>query len=116
MALYDDVKMEQAVDRPISRGLAELLLFNIGPDTKLTVQSALEAYNRRLACDQDLISATDRLMADGYPNPPAITASIPSINELNEQIADVEAAVAALKAIAQATSVSVSLGVPTPKP
>jgi len=100
---------------PKNRGLEDLLKVSLSAESLAAVKKTLEDHVRRRTLLQTLIDALSALEGDGYPEVPKFTVPSEVFKELQEQLGDIEAAIAEFLERAMATTMSVSLGLPGDK-
>lgn len=94
---------------PQIRGLQDLQVASIEPDTKTAVDEELAVNVRRRDLLQTNLAALTKLEDDGYPATPKKPVPASVYEELLQQKADLEAALAEFEA-SVASSVDIALG------
>ena len=112
--LVAELTAAAAVLEPQIRGLHDLTAVSISPDLQTEVAAEITDRERRSRLLQDAIDALNALTADGYPEMPKETVSQALYAELQEQMADLQAAAGTFAADA-ASRLVVNLGQPVPK-
>jgi len=105
---------------PQIRGLDDLAKTSVSPDLAATITAESDILKRRRDLIQAELNGMDSvnalhasLVADGYPTLPPASVMDSLFAELQEELSDLQAAVAVFQA--EATSLKISLGTPTSK-
>lgn len=121
--LRAEINAAIAVISPQIRGLEDLTKVSLTKPTLDQVKGELADHRRRLDLLNGVIEALDaleaalaRLVADGYPAMPKAEVTATVFAELQEQQADILAALAEFEQEPLAENIAVVLGVPADKP
>ena len=105
---------------PEIRGLDDLARTSVSPDLAARITAQSDTLKRRRDLIQAELNGMDSvnvlhasLLADGYPSLPAASVMGSLFDELQEELADLQAAVGIF--VNEATNLKVTLGTPTSK-
>jgi hypothetical protein len=120
--LRAELEAALAVLEPELRGLRDLFVVSISAPLQSSVneqilvrQRRVDLINATLAALDGVVTARTALEADGYPALPDAPLPADQFTELQGQDADFKAAIGVFE-VAAATTVTVNLGDPVPKP
>jgi len=117
------IELNQALDiiDPQVHGLHYIQLISSSPELKAAVGEQIAGRERRQSLIHAALDGRDRLIAaltalyaDGYPDLPDATVIASLFEQLQEEMRDLSAAMGIFHE--QASSGTVTLGTPTPKP
>jgi hypothetical protein len=122
--LRAELEAALAVLEPELRGLRDLFVVSVSPalqssinDQILVRQRRVDLINATLAALDSAVAARTALEADGYPALPDAPLPADQFTELQGQDADLQAAIGVFEeAPPPATTLTVNLGEPIPKP
>ena len=117
IGLRKEIDDALAVVEPQIRGLGDLMKVSLSPPTVEQVNTELADHDRRRDRLSKVIAALDAvdvamvaLETDGYPAMPKAEVAAAVYAELQEQLADIQAAINEFESQPIAVSISVSLG------
>ena len=120
-ALRAEYEAALAALEPQIRGLIDLIKTATSAELQTSLQAELDQLKERrkllnngIAALDEITAAQEALAADGYPAVPMAVLSAPTLEELNAEVKDIEAAQALFEAGAE--KIEIHLGVPTDKP
>ena len=123
-ALRAELEAAKAVLEPELRGLRDLFVVSISAPLQSSVNDQILVRQRRLDLINEVLNALDNVVldrtaleADGYPEMPDAPLPADQFTELQGQDADLQAAIGVFEeAPSPATTLTVNLGEPVPKP
>lgn len=115
-ALQDELVKALAVIEPQIRGLHDLAEVSISAPLVEQINEQIVVRERRRDHIQAVLDALKALEEDGYPAMANAVLRPSMFVELQREETDLDAAVAVFEALSPATTLTITLGVPTEKP
>ena len=115
VALRTELDAALAVLGPQINGFTDLLAISLSEPTHSAVQAEQTDHERRRDLCNAVLASLDALEADHYPDMPKHDLVASSLSELQEQSANIAAALAEFEAAPVASAINVALGSPSAK-